>query len=150
MKSAKSVLAILLVLCLSLSITPAAFAESAVATAHGLDETVTVTLSVEDGVITDVKAETDKADSPIGAQAIEKLPAAMLEQNSVKVDAVSGATMTSNAILAAAAEAYLRIAGTEVDLDAWARGNGYLKAEEYQMAASTSATWTSPTSSRKS
>ena len=128
MKSAKSVLAILLVLCLSLSITPAAFAESAVATAHGLDETVTVTLSVEDGVITDVKAETDKADSPIGAQAIEKLPAAMLEQNSVKVDAVSGATMTSNAILAAAAEAYLRIAGTEVDLDAWARGNGYLKA----------------------
>ena len=135
MKSAKSVLAILLVLCLSLSITPAAFAESAVATAHGLDETVTVTLSVEDGIITDVKAETDKADSPIGAQAIEKLPAAMLEQNSVKVDAVSGATMTSNAILAAAAEAYLRIAGTEVDLDAWARGNGYLKAEEYQMQA---------------
>ena len=135
MKSAKSVLAILLVLCLSLSITPAAFAESAVATAHGLDETVTVTLSVEDGVITDVKAETDKVDSPIGAQAIEKLPAAMLEQNSVKVDAVSGATMTSNAILAAAAEAYLRIAGTEVDLDAWARGNGYLKAEEYQMQA---------------
>ena len=135
MKSAKSVLAILLVLCLSLSITPAAFAESAVATAHGLNETVTVTLSVEDGVITDVKAETDKADSPIGAQAIEKLPAAMLEQNSVKVDAVSGATMTSNAILAAAAEAYLRIAGTEVDLDAWARGNGYLKAEEYQMQA---------------
>ena len=135
MKSAKSVLAILLVLCLSLSITPAAFAESAVATAHGLDETVTVTLSVEDGVITDVKAETDKADSPIGAQAIEKLPAAMLEQNSVKVDAVSGATMTSNAILAAAAEAYLRIAGAEVDLDAWARGNGYLKAEEYQMQA---------------
>ena len=135
MKSAKSVLAILLVLCLSLSITPAAFAESAVATAHGLDETVTVTLSVEDGVITDVKAETDKADSPIGAQAIEKLPAAMLEQNSVKVDAVSGATMTSNAILAAAAEAYLRITGAEVDLDAWARGNGYLKAEEYQMQA---------------
>ena len=59
----------------------------------------------------------------------------MLEQNSVKVDAVSGATMTSNAILAAAAEAYLRIAGAEVDLDAWARGNGYLKAEEYQMQA---------------
>ena len=70
MKSAKSVLAILLVLCLSLSFTPAAFAESAVATAHGLDETVTVTLSVEDGVITDVKAETDKADSTIGAHAI--------------------------------------------------------------------------------
>ena len=135
MKSAKSVLAILLVLCLSLSFAPAAFAESATAAARGLDETVTVTLSVEDGVITDVKAETDKAESPIGAQAIEKLPAAMVEQNSVKVDAVSGATMTSNAILAAAAEAYLRIAGTEVDLDAWARGNGYLKAEDYQMQA---------------
>lgn len=135
MKSAKTVLAVLLILCLSLSFAPAAFAEDATATARGLDETVTVTLSMEDGVITDVKAETDKADSPIGAQAIEKLPAAMVEQNSVKVDAVSGATMTSNAVLAAAGEAYLRLTGAELDLDAWARGNGYLKAEEYQMQA---------------
>ena len=135
MKSAKTVLAVLLILCLSLSFAPAAFAEDATATARGLDETVTVTLSMEDGVITDVKAETDKADSPIGAQAIEKLPAAMVEQNSVKVDAVSGATMTSNAVLAAAGEAYLQLTGAELDLDAWARGNGYLKAEEYQMQA---------------
>ncbi len=135
MKSAKTVLAVLLILCLSLSFAPAAFAEDATATARGLDETVTVTLSMEDGVITDVKAETDKADSPIGARAIEKLPAAMVEQNSVKVDAVSGATMTSNAVLAAAGEAYLRLTGAELDLDAWARGNGYLKAEEYQMQA---------------
>ena len=135
MKKAKTVLAIVLSLVLMLSLSVPAFAESATATARGLDETVSVTLTVTDGVITDIVAESDKADSPIGAQALERIPAAMLEKNSVKVDAVSGATMTSNAILAAAADAYLQIIGAQVDLDAWARGNGYLKAEDYQMQA---------------
>ncbi len=136
MKTAKTGLAILLALCLSLSLVPAAFADgaqSASATAEGLDETVTVTLTVENGVITDVKAESDKTDSPVGGVALEQLPAAMLEKNSVKVDGVTGATMTSNAVLAAAADAYLQILGAELDLDAWARGNGYVKAGEYNM-----------------
>ena len=137
MKSVKSVLAVLLVLCLGLGLAPAAFADSqsATATAQGLDETVTVTLTVEDGVITDVKAETDKADSTVGQAALTELPAAMVAQNSVRVDAVSGATMTSNAVLAAAADAWLRLAGAEVDLDAWALGNGYVKAADYHMQA---------------
>ena len=138
MKTAKTGLAILLALCLSLSLVPAAFADgaqSASATAEGLDETVTVTLTVEDGVITDVKAASDKTDSPIGGAALEQLPAAMLEKNSVKVDGVTGATMTSNAVLAAAADAYLQILGAELDLDAWARGHGYVKAGEYNMEA---------------
>ncbi len=145
MKSAKSVLAILLTLCLYLSLAPAAFADArtATASAQGLDETVTVTLTVEDGVITDVKAETDKADSTVGQAALTELPAAMVEQNSVLVDAVSGATVTSGAVLTAAADAWLQLAGdeagadawTEEELEAWARANGYVKAADYNMQA---------------
>ena len=97
------------------------------ASAPGLDETVTVTVTVEDGAITAVTAETDKAEETVGRQALTDIPAAMVEQNSVKVDGVSGATATSNAVLAAAAQAYLQAIGADVDLDAWAAAAGYSK-----------------------
>ena len=140
MKNMKTAMALLLSFLMVLSCASVAFADgqdsvSATGEAQGLDETVTVTVTVSDNIITDVTAETDKAEVTIGAQAIEKLPAAMKESNSVKVDAISGATATSNAVLAAAADAYLQILGADVDLDAWAKGNGYLKAEDYQMEA---------------
>ena len=138
MKKTKTAFAVLLSLLMVLSCASAAFAEgevSATAEAQGLEETVTVTVTVNDGVITEVTAATDKEEETVGAQALEKIPAAMVENNSVKVDAVSGATATSNAVLAAAADAYLQILGANVDLDAWAKGNGYLKAEDYAMAA---------------
>ena len=51
----------------------------------------------------------------------------MVEQNTVSVDGVSGATATSNAILAAAAQAYLQAIGADIDLDAWAAAAGYGK-----------------------
>ena len=140
MKNMKTAMALLLSFLMILSCASVAFADgqdsvSATAEAQGLDETVTVTVTVSDNIITDVTAETDKAETTVGAQAIEKLPAAMVENNSVRVDAISGATATSNAVLAAAADAYLQILGADVDLDAWAKGNGYLKAEDYQMEA---------------
>ena len=138
MKHAKTTLALLLALVVALSCTAVAFADDAVtatATAQGLEETVTVTLTVEDGVITAAEAVTDKEEETVGRTALEELPAAMVEKNTVKVDAVSGATATSDAVLGAAADAYLQIVGADVDLDAWAKGNGYLKAEDYMMQA---------------
>ena len=128
-------LAILLALALVLSFGTAAFAETAAATAEGLDETVTVTMTVEDGVITAVEAETDKEEETVGQQALTEIPAAMVEANSVNVDGVSGATATSNAVLSAATQAYLEALGVDVDLEAWARGQGYLKAEDYGMVS---------------
>jgi hypothetical protein len=50
-------------------------AVSATATAQGLDETVTVTVTMEDGKITGVEASTDKEEVTVGAQALEQLPA---------------------------------------------------------------------------
>ena len=133
----KTALVCLLVLTLLVSNAALAFAEgpsgSASATAQGLEETVTVTVTVEDGVITAVEAETDKEEVTVGRQALTDLPAAMVEQNSVKVDGVAGATSTSNAVLSAATAAYAEILGLDLDLDAWAKGQGYVKAEDFSM-----------------
>ena len=133
MKHIKLALALLLAAAVFAGCGVSAFADSATSTAQGLEETVTVTVTMEDGVITAVEASTDKEDVTIGRQALEQLPTAMVEANTVNVDAVSGATSTSNAVIAAATGAYMELTGTEVNLDAWAKGNGYVKAEDFSM-----------------
>ena len=148
MKQTKLILAVLLITAMIAGNASLALADSATATAQGLEETVTVTLTLEDGVIKAVDAQTDKEDLTIGRQALEKLPAAMLEQNTVNVDAVSGATSTSNAVISAATSAYMELTGTSVNLDAWAKGQGYLKAEDFQMVTGADAI-TSATESGK-
>ena len=127
MKQLKLALAFLLTATLLLGCGAAAYADTGSASAPGLDETVTVSITVEDGVITAAEASTDKAEETVGRQALTDLPAAMVEQNTVSVDGVSGATATSNAILAAAAQAYLQAIGADIDLDAWAAAAGYGK-----------------------
>lgn len=139
MKKMKLALAFVLCAALMLGCGTVAFAETGTATAPGLDETVTVTVTVEDGVITAAEAVTDKAEETIGRQALDQIPAAIVEAGSVNVDGVSGATATSNAVLAAAAQAYLQAVGADVDLDAWAQAAGYSKGGA-QVDAVTSAT----------
>ena len=148
MKQTKLILPVLLIAAMLAGSTSLAYADSATATAQGLEETVTVTLTLEDGVITAVDAQTDKEDLTIGRQALEKLPTAMVEQNTVKVDAISGATSTSNAVISAATSAYMELTGTSVNLDAWAKGQGYVKAEDFQMVTGADAI-TSATESGK-
>ena len=137
MKTLKNAFVFVMVLALLVGNAALAFAEgpsgSASATAQGLEETVTVTVEVEDGVITAVTAETDKEEATVGQQALTQIPEAILAANSVKVDGVSGATSTSNAVIAAATSAYAEILGIDVNLDAWAKGNGYVKAEDFSM-----------------
>ena len=116
MKHLKLSRAFLLAVALVMSLGTAAFAEEGSASAEGLDETVTVTVTVDDGKITGVEAVTDKEEETVGRQALTEIPAAMLEANSVNVDGISGATATSNAVLSAAAEAYLKALGVDVDL----------------------------------
>ena len=148
MKQTKLILAVLLIAAMLAGSASFAYADSATATAQGLEETVTVTLTLEDGIITAVDAQTDKEDLTIGRQALEKLPTAMVEQNTVKVDAISGATSTSNAVISAATSAYMELTGTSVNLDAWAKGQGYVKAEDFQMVTGADAI-TSATESGK-
>lgn len=71
-------------------------------TAKGMGGDVTVTLTIADNVLTDVKAEGPNETEGIGSKAIEKLPGEMVAGNTITVDAVSGSTITSNAIMEAA------------------------------------------------
>jgi fumarate reductase flavoprotein subunit len=67
---------------------------------------VAVEVTLDDsGVITDVKVTANNDTPGVSDPAVEKIPAAIVEAQSVAVDAVSGATMTSDAILAAVTDA---------------------------------------------
>ena len=75
------------------------------AAAKGFGGEVSVTLEILDGVLTDVKIAGPDETPSVGGQAIEKLPGIMLNDNSVDVDGITGATVTSEAILSAARQA---------------------------------------------
>jgi len=85
---------------------------SGTATADGFGGpgALSVTITLKDGKIADVKAEGPKETEGIGSVALEKMPAEMVSKNSIKVDGISGATLSSTGILLAA-DAALRAAG---------------------------------------
>ena len=111
----KRIVALLTVLCMMLSFAPAmADTVTGEGTAKGFGGDVKVTVTVTDGKITEVKAEGAGETQGIGTVAMEKLPAVMEENNTINVDVMTTATLTSNAILAAAAEA-IKAAGLNVE-----------------------------------
>lgn len=83
-------------------------------TAQGFGGDVTVTITVDGNKITDIQAVGDKETPGIGAVAIEQIPQKIVETQQADVDALTGATVTSNAIEAALAEA-LKSAGLSAD-----------------------------------
>jgi fumarate reductase flavoprotein subunit len=82
---------------------------SANATAQGFGGPVTVTVTIEKGKITSVEAEGQGETQGIGSRAIALLPGAIVAANSADVDAVAGASVTSQAIKTAAKEAIAKI-----------------------------------------
>src|SRR5690625_2710836 len=70
-------------------------------TADGHNDSLSVEVTVENGEISDIVI-TDHAETEgIADPAFEEVPAAIMESNSTDVDTVSGATVTSNAIMSA-------------------------------------------------
>ena len=111
----KRIVALLTVLCMMLSVVPAmADAVTGEATAKGFGGDVKVTVTVDNGVITAVTAEGADETPAIGGVAMEKLSAAMVDNNTINVDVMTSATVTSNAVLAAAADA-IKAAGLNVE-----------------------------------
>ena len=111
-RGAKRVLAIALSMALGLlGFGMTALAEGAYtpgvysATAQGFGGEVTVTVEVSENEIVSVAAVGDSETAGIGSNAIEMLPGEIVEKQTLKVDAVSGCTVTSEAVLAAAADA---------------------------------------------
>lgn len=70
-------------------------------TAKGFGGEVKVTVAMDGDDIVDVIAVGDSETNGIGSNAIEQLPAKIVEADSTEVEVVSGATITSNAIIEA-------------------------------------------------
>lgn len=88
------------------------------ASAKGFGGDITVTVTVTDNEITDVSIVGDDETPGLGSVAIEEMGEAILKAQTPNVDGVSGATVSSQAIIAAATEA-LTAAGADIDkLDA--------------------------------
>ncbi|MCR4817341.1 MAG: flavocytochrome c [Fretibacterium sp.] len=78
----------------------------------GGKDAISVTVTLKDGVIAHVSAQGPKETQGIGSVAIERMPEAMVRGNTIMVDGVSGATLSSTGILKAA-EAALKAAGVD-------------------------------------
>ncbi len=92
-------------------------------TAKGFGGDVTVTLTLTDGEITAAVAQGADESTGIGSVAVEKLPAQMAETGSIAVDAISGATISSTAVVEAA-KAALVAAGLDPEAYAAASEKG--------------------------
>ena len=84
--------------CVLLTSCAGAFAEDYTASAPGMGGDVPVTVSYADGRITAVTVGENNETPGIGDKAVEAIPARIVEEQSLTVDAVAGATVTSEAI----------------------------------------------------
>lgn len=80
--------------------------------AQGFGGTVSVTITVDKNKITDVKVVGDKETPSVGGAHLEELAAAIKEKQSSEIDVVTGATVTSNGVIQAAAKAIEAAKGT--------------------------------------
>lgn len=67
-------------------------------TAKGKKGNFVVTVIISDGKISDIQIGDNKETPDIGGKAIVELPAEMITGQTYEVDAISGATITSNGI----------------------------------------------------
>ena len=74
------------------------------ATAEGCLSDVTVTVTVSDKAITDVRVDASGETAELGGKAAEELPGEIIRSQSTDVDGYTGATLTSDAIKQAAAD----------------------------------------------
>lgn len=111
---------VLAILCAIMLISSALAEDSATVTVNGVGELVTVTLTMEDDRIISVEATTDNTEADErGRESLSLITTAMVEKNSVNVDAISGATCTSNAVIAGATEAWLQIMTERMSQEDW-------------------------------
>lgn len=84
------------------------------ATAKGRNGSLKVEVTVTDSAIKEVKVVEHTETEDIAKPAIESIPKAIVDKQSLAIDAVSGATITSDAILLAA-ETALKEAGGDIE-----------------------------------
>ncbi|MBR4474683.1 MAG: flavocytochrome c [Oscillospiraceae bacterium] len=105
----KKTLSLLLVFALMLTLSVVAFADEQTLTgsADGRNGPVEVTVVMNGDEIVYVEVTSHSETEGIGTVAVEEIPTAIVENQSILADAVSGATVTSEAIYAAVLDAML-------------------------------------------
>lgn len=108
----KRVLAFLLSVCLlaTMAVVPALAEGTFTGVGAGKNGAGAIEVSItlnDEGVITAVEVTKNGDDAGISDPAVAQIPAAIVEANSLAVDTVSGATLTSNGILAAVEDALI-------------------------------------------
>ena len=99
----KRIVSLVLCLCMlmSMAVLPA-YAETYTGSGKGMGANpVVLEVAIEDGAIKAITVVSHEETPGLSDPAFEAVPAAIIEKQSLAVDTVSGATLTSNAILAA-------------------------------------------------
>ena len=97
---------------------------------NGRNGEVKVDVTFADGAITDVVVSEHEETPGVADPALETIPGLIVESQSVEVDSVAGASMTSDAIKAAVSEAILAAGGAVEDFAGAAEGEEEAPAEE--------------------
>lgn len=85
-------------------------------TARGFNGDVTISVTVDENAILSVETIKHQESAGVSDPAFVKLPAAIVEKQTVALDAVTGCTFSSNAILEAAKAALLAAGAAEADI----------------------------------
>ena len=116
----KHFIRILSLLCTMMLLPGAVAEESATVTVEGVGEHVTVTLTMQEDRIKSVEASSDNTEADErGKEALSLIAEAIVEKNTFAVDAISGATCTSNAVIAGAIEAWMQIMTERMSQEEW-------------------------------
>ena len=106
---------ICLVMCLAMLCT-CAMAETFEGVGKGFGGEIKVAVSVEDGKLTAVEVLSHAETAGISDPAFAKIPAAIVENQTVAVDTVAGCTFSSNGLIEAVKAAWLAAGAAEADI----------------------------------
>jgi fumarate reductase flavoprotein subunit len=116
MNAKKIVLVLTILAAVTLAVTAQAkapaygkFSGTVDSSAPGFDGDVKVTLTLKNGLITKAVIAGPKETKEIGGKVIADAPKAIVARNSAAIDVVTGATLTSQAIIDAGAKALAKI-----------------------------------------
>ena len=110
----KKTLSVIVCIVMLLSMTAVCHAQQGQAAVRGFGGEVSVSLEVdESGKVIQAAAVGESETAGIGSNAIEQMPKAMVEAGTIDVEGISGATVTSQAVLDAAKAAYALATGTQ-------------------------------------
>jgi fumarate reductase flavoprotein subunit len=107
-KDMKKYLSLMLAVLMLLSLAVPAYADepaTAQGQGNGIDGPVVVEVKADANTIYEVNVLQQNETPGIGSVAVEKLPGAMVAANTIEVDGITGATVTTTAIKAAVTEA---------------------------------------------